>query len=133
MIYDYHVAKPKSKLDVKLGDDPPFIAAYSGSVWIDADTKQILRIEQAIEDPPAQYRTFSGDKIIDYEMVKLRGTEVEVLLPVKAEVMMLNRAQRGYSRNVIYFKFYRKFETDIKVIIGDEEKPEKKPEKPEKP
>lgn len=132
LIYDYHVSQPKSKLDVKIGDDPPFIAAYGGSVWIDADTKQVLRIEQAIEDPPAQYRTFTGDKIIDYELVKLRGTEVEILLPVKAEVMMLNRAQRSYSRNVIYFKFYRKFESDIKFITEDE-KAEKKPEKPEKP
>ena len=135
LIYDYHVAKAKSKLDVKIGDDPAFIAAYSGSVWIDADTKQVLRIEQAIEDPPAQYRTFSGDKIIDYELVKLRGTDIEVLLPVKAEVMMLNRAQRSYSRNVIYFKFYRKFETDIKFVTGDEEekKDEKKPIKPDNP
>ncbi|HEX4946047.1 MAG TPA: hypothetical protein VFZ34_05265 [Blastocatellia bacterium] len=136
LIYDYYVAQNKSKLDVKIGDDPPFIAGYSGSVWIDADTKQILRIEQAIEDPPPQYRTFSGDKIIDYELVKLRGTDVEVLLPVKAEVMMLNRAQRAYSRNVIFFKFYRKFETDIKFVTSDEEekkeekKDEKKPIKP---
>lgn len=132
LIYDYHVTKPKSKLDVRIGDDPPFIAAYSGSVWIDADTKNVLRIEQAIEDPPAQYRTFSGDKTIDYEMVKLRGIDVEVLLPVKAEVMMLNRAQKAFSRNTIYFKFYRKFESDIKFITGGEDKPEK-PEKPEKP
>lgn len=130
LIYDYHVAQPKSKLSVQLNDEPSFIAAYSGSVWIDADTKQVLRIEQAIEDPPAQYRTFSGDKIIDYELVKLRGTEVEVLLPIKAEIMMLNRNPKSYSRNVIYFKFYRKFESDIKFITGDEDKPEKKPEKP---
>ena len=131
VIYDYHVSQPKSKLSVGINSEPPFIAAYSGSIWIDAETKQVLRIEQAIEDPPAQYRTFSGDKIIDYELVKLRGTEVEVLLPVKAEVMMLTRAQKSYSRNVIYFKFYRKFETDIKFVTSDEE--EKKPEKPIKP
>ncbi len=135
LIYDFHVSKPKSKLDVKIGDDPAFIAAYSGSVWIDADTKHVLRIEQAIEDPPPQYRTFSGDKIIDYELIKLRGTDIEVLLPVKAEVMMLNRAQKSYSRNVIYFKFYRKFETDIKFVTSDEEekKDEKKPIKPDNP
>lgn len=135
LIYDYHVEKSRSKLSVAIGDDPPFIAAYSGSIWIDADTKQVLRIEQAIEDPPPQYRTFSGDKIIDYELVKLRGTDVEILLPVKAEVMMLNRAQRAYSRNTIYFKFYRKFETDIKFVTSDEEekKDEKKPIKPDNP
>jgi hypothetical protein len=68
-------------------------------------------------------------------MVKLRGTDIEVLLPVKAEVMMLNRAQRSYSRNVIYFKFYRKFETDIKFVTSDEEekKDDKKPIKPDNP
>jgi hypothetical protein len=136
VIYDYHVTQPKSKMGVQLNDEPTFIPAYSGSVWIDADTKQVLRIEQAIEDPPAQYRTFSGDKIIDYEMIKLRGTEVEVLLPIKAEIMMLNRNPKSYSRNVIYFKFYRKFETDIKFVTSDdaeEKKPEKPPEKPDKP
>ncbi len=135
LIYDYRVRKPKSKLDVRIGEDPPFIAGYAGSIWIDADTKQVLRIEQAVEDPPAQYRTFSGDKIIDYEMVKLRGTDVEVLLPIKAEVMMLNRAQKSYSQNLIYFKFYRKFESDVKLLTDEEEKPEKseKPVKPEKP
>ena len=90
-----------------------------------------MRIEQAVEDPPAQYRTFSGDKIIDYELVKIKGLENEVLLPIKAEVSMLNRAQKGYSRNVIRFKFYRKFESDVKVILDDDNaKPEPKPEKP---
>lgn len=130
-VYDYHVTQPKSQLSVKIGDDPQFLPAYSGTVWIDADTKQVLRIEQAIEDPPPQYRLFSGDKIIDYEMVKLRGIDVQVLLPVKAEVMMLNRALKAYSRNVIYFKFYQKFESDVKIIT-DEEKTDK-PKPPEKP
>ena len=120
LIYDYRVTQQKSKLDVRIGDDAPFIAGYAGSVWIDEKTKDVLRIEQAIENPPAQYRTFTGDKTIDYEMVKLRGVEAEVLLPIRAEVMMLNRAQKSYSRNLISFKFYRKFESDIKFIEGAE-------------
>ena len=129
LIYDYHVKQQNSALSVALDNDPPFIAAHSGTIWIDTDSKYVLRIEQAVEDPPAQYRTFSGDKIIDYELVKIKGLENEVLLPIKAEVSMLNRAQKGYSRNVIRFKFYRKFESDVKVLLEDD-KPEPKPEKP---
>ena len=131
LIYDYHIKQQNSALSVALNNDPPFIAAHSGSIWIDVESKYVLRIEQAVEDPPAQYRTFSGDKVIDYELVKIKGLETEVLLPIKAEVSMLNRAQKGYSRNVIRFKFYRKFESDVKVILDDDNaKPEPKPEKP---
>ncbi len=131
LIYDFHVKQSNSSWHVSLNSDPPFIAAYSGSVWIDAESKYVLRIEQAVEDPPAQYRTFSGDSVIDYELVKIKGLENEVLLPVKAELTLLTRAQKNYSRNVIRFKFYRKFESDVKVILDDDNaKPEPKPEKP---
>ncbi len=135
LIYDYHVKQSNSSLHVTLNSDPPFVAAYSGSIWIDAESKYVLRIEQAVEDPPAQYRTFSGDSVIDYELVKIKGLESEVLLPIKAELTLLTRAQKSYSRNVIRFKFYRKFESDVKVILDDEKpvkevKPEASPEKP---
>ncbi len=131
LIYDFHVKQSNSSWRVSLNSEPAFIAAYSGTVWIDAESKYVLRIEQAVEDPPAPYRTFSGDSVLDYELVKIKGLETEVLLPVKAELTLLTRAQKSYARNVIRFKFYRKFESDVKVILEDEgAKPDPKPEKP---
>jgi hypothetical protein len=37
-------------------------------------------------------------------------------LPIRAEFIIGDRRKRQFSRNNIYFKFYRKFETDIRVI-----------------
>ena len=94
----------------------PIIAGYSGSVWVDADTKNVLRIEQAADDLPPGFPVTQSENSIDYDMVKLRGIDVEFLLPTRAEFIIGDRRKRQFSRNNIYFKFYRKFETDIRVL-----------------
>lgn len=116
LIYDYRVPKETSSLTVQAEGAPQIIAGYSGSIWIDAEKKLALRIEQAVDDLPKGYPVTNSDSIIDYDMVKLRGIDVESLLPIRAEFMIGDRRMRQQSRNLIYFKFYRKFETDIKFI-----------------
>src|SRR5581483_343060 len=130
LIYDFRVPKATSQMQIKTDNLPPIIAGYSGSVWIDAETKRVLRIEQAADDLPRDYPVTQSESSTDYDMVKLRGLEMEFLLRVSAEFIIGNRRERKFSRNVIHFKFYRKFETDIK--ISDDATPEK-PEKPQKP
>ena len=56
-----------------------------------------------------------GETSIDYEMVKLSGLDAEFLLPARAESIQANHGQKRYYRNVMYYKGYRKFETDIKI------------------
>ncbi len=115
-VYDFRVPVETSKLSIKADDVQPIIAGYSGSVWIDVEKKQILRIEQAADDLPPNFPVTQAETSVDYDNVKLRGLDVEFLLPTNAEFIIADRRRRQYSRNVIYFKFYRKFETDIKVI-----------------
>ena len=105
-----------SKLQIAAGTAMPIVAGYSGSVWIDAETKNVLRIEQAADDLPQGYPVTQSENSIDYDMVKLRGIDVEFLLPTRAEFIIGDRRKRQFSRNNIYFKFYRKFETDIRVL-----------------
>ena len=114
-IYDFKVPLERSQLTISAGA-APIKAGYSGTVWIDVDTKTVLRIEQAADDLPASYPVTQTETAIDYDMVKLRGIDVEFLLPIRAEFVIGDRRKRQFSRNQIYFKFYRKFETDIKVI-----------------
>lgn len=128
VIYDFRVPVETSKLSIKSDDVPPIIAGYSGSVWIDSETKQVLRIEQAAEDLPAGFPVTQAETSVDYDMVKLRGLDVEFLLPTHAEFIIADRRRRQYSRNMIYFKFYRKFETDIKVIDEPTTPPVKPPQ-----
>ncbi len=133
LIYDYRVPKETSALTVQAEGAPQIISGYSGSIWIDAEKKLVLRIEQAVDDLPKSYPVTNSDSIIDYDMVKLRGIDVESLLPIRAEFMIGDRRKRQQSRNMIYFKFYRKFETDIK-FIDDPQTPTPPPTKPpEKP
>lgn len=124
-IYDFRVPVETSKLSIKADGVPAIIAGYSGSVWIDMDAKQVLRLEQAADDLPANFPVTQAENSVDYDVVKLRGLDVEFLLPTHAEFVIADRRRHQYSRNMIYFKFYRKFETDIKVI--DEPVPPVKP------
>jgi len=114
-LYDFTVPKATSKLVVKAEGAPELISGYSGTVWIDAETKRVLRLEQALDDLPASYPVTNSESSVDYDTNKLRGLDVEFLLPIRAEFIIADRRQKHYFRNLIYFKFYRKFETDIKI------------------
>ena len=128
LIYDFRVPVATSKLTIASDGVQPIVAGYSGSVWIDVETKQVLRIEQAADDLPAGFPVTQAETTVDYDMVKLRGIDVEWLLPTHAEFVIGDRRRKQFSRNMIYFKFYRKFETDIKVV--DEPTPTTPPVKP---
>ncbi|MBL8169113.1 MAG: hypothetical protein JNJ50_13215 [Acidobacteria bacterium] len=127
LIYDFTVPKETSKLSVKADGAPMIIAGYSGSIWIDEEKKLVLKIEQAVDDLPKGYPVTNSESIIDYDMVKLRGIDVDFLLPIRAEFIIADRRQKQYFRNMLYFKFYRKFETDIKFIDEPTTPPTKPP------
>lgn len=127
MLYDFTVAAETSKLSISSEGLRSIIAGYSGTLWIDAETRQVLRLEQAADDLPAAFPVTQAENAIDYDMVKLRGIDVEFLLPTHAEFIIADRRRRQYSRNQIYFKFYRKFETDVKVLDEPETSPAVKP------
>lgn len=124
VIYDFRVPRATSKFQIKSEGVPPIISGYSGSVWIDTKTKDVLRIEQAADDLPRDYPVTQAESTTDYDMVKLRGLDVEFLLPISSEFIIGDRREHGFSRNLIHFKFYRKFETDVKIV--DEPTPIKK-------
>jgi hypothetical protein len=127
LIYDFTVPKESSKLVLKAEGADPLIVGYSGTVWIDVETKKVLRIDQAIDDLPKSNPVTHSESSVDYDIIKLRGLDVDFLLPTRAEFIIADRRQKRYFRNLIHFKFYRKFETDVK--LGDEITPAA-PQKP---
>jgi len=116
-LYDFRVPQATSKLQVEAKGSGfrPIVAGYSGTVWIDDEKKLVLRIDHAADDLPANYPVTNSESSVDYDMVKLRGLDVEFLLPIRAEFIIADRRERKYFRNLLSFKFYRKFETDIKI------------------
>jgi hypothetical protein len=126
LLYDFTVPKESSKFVVKAEGADPLTQGYSGTVWIDAETKKVLRIDQAIDDLPKSYPITHAESSVDYDIVRLRGLDVDFLLPTRAEFIIGDRRKKRQSRNVMHFKFYRKFETDVK--LGDDVTPA--PQKP---
>ncbi|HZF41404.1 MAG TPA: hypothetical protein VE715_21450 [Blastocatellia bacterium] len=118
ILYDFRVPKESSKLVLKAEGAENLIVGYSGTVWIDAETKKVLRIDQALDDLPKSNPVTHSESSVDYDFIKLRGLDVDFLLPTSAEFIIADRRQKHYFRNLIHFKFYRKFETDVK--IGDD-------------
>ncbi|MCG3159062.1 MAG: hypothetical protein JMDDDDMK_00038 [Acidobacteria bacterium] len=128
LLYDFTVPQASSKLVVKAEGAEQIIAGYSGTVWIDAETKRVLRIDQAVDDLPKGYPVTHSESSVDYDMLKLRGLDVDFLLPIRAEFIIGDRRQKHYFRNLIHFKFYRKFETDIKIGDDVSTPPQKPPQ-----
>jgi len=127
-LYDFRVPKESSKLVVKAEGADPLIVGYSGTVWIDAETKKVLRIDQAVDDLPKSHPVTHSESSVDYDVIKLRGLDVDFLLPIKAEFIIADRRQKHYFRNLLHFKFYRKFETDIKITDDNSTPPQKPPQ-----
>ncbi len=115
VVYDFKVKKAFSAN--RIIDKSTFqsvTSAYQGTVWIDAETKRVLRIEQAAEGMPANFAITLAENSIEYDWVKI--ADQPYLLPVRAEALLGSDRERYYMRNVIEFRNYRKFDTDIRIV-----------------
>jgi hypothetical protein len=128
ILYDFTVPKETSKQVVKAEGADQLIVGYSGTIWIDAETKKVLRIDQAVNDLPRNYPVSYAERSVDYDFIQLRGLDVDFLLPIHAEFTIGDRSQKRHARNVMHFKFYRKFETDVKLIDDAPTPPQKPPQ-----
>jgi len=115
VVYDFKVKKAFSHSQIT--DKNTFqtvTTGYQGTVWIDVETKHVLRIEQAQEGMPPNFSITLAESAIEYDWVKI--ADQPYLLPVHAEVLLGRDRDRYYTRNVIEFRNYRKFDTDIKIV-----------------
>lgn len=121
VVYDFKVKKAFSSSQITDRTTHQTItAAYQGTVWIDVETKRVLRIEQANEGMPANFAITLSESAVEYDWVKI--ADQPYLLPVRAEVLLGSDRDRYYTRNVIEFKNYRKFDSDIKFLPLDKDK-----------
>lgn len=85
-------------------------ASYSGRVFVDSDTKRVLRINTHLNLPPA-FPIELIERTVDYKPVSIAGNYY--YLPSRAEVVM---QERGVSYvNEIDFKAYQKFTVESTI------------------
>ncbi|HEY6392060.1 MAG TPA: hypothetical protein VIX89_12325 [Bryobacteraceae bacterium] len=106
-VYDFDVPRARSSWKVRLPGQ--FInPAYKGSVWLDKQKANVLRIEMQGRDIPEEFPLVSVETTVDYDYISL-GTPAKFLLPVRAEVLTCRRGSNECERNVIEFRNYHKF------------------------
>lgn len=114
VVFDFRVKKVDStSYIVDKTSGKSLIAGYTGTVWIDTESKKVLRVELSHENIPASFPISLAENAVEYDWVTIAGQRH--LLPVRAEVLMGRESQRYYSRNVIELRNYHKFETDVQI------------------
>ena len=106
-------------------------AGQKGKIWIDRDTFRVLRIEYELTDIERDFPVKAVTKSIDYDMVEIAGERH--LMPTISDFRgtVESSGRRFESRNLIRFRNYQKFGTDVRILEDDiKPEPEPTPEKP---
>ena len=64
-------------------DDRRYNPAYEGAIWVDKDTRRVLRIEQRTSSMPRDWPFKGAECILEYGFVKI--DQKTYLLPATAE------------------------------------------------
>lgn len=98
-------------------------AGEKGRIWIDRDSFRILRIEYQATNIEPNFPVKAVTKSIEYDMIEISGEKF--LLPTISDFRgtVESSGRRFEQRNVIRFKNYQKYGTDI-IILDDDVKAE---------
>lgn len=103
-------------------------AGERGRIWIDREDFRVLRIEYQLTDISPTFPVKAVTKFIDYDKVEIAGEKY--LLPILSDFrgIVENASSRFESRNVIRFKNYQKYGTEVTIVEEDSAPvPEEKP------
>jgi hypothetical protein len=93
-----------------------FSVGLKGRAWISADSYQIVRLETDLVMPVPQIRLLAEHTAVEYGAVKFRKGDVNLWLPLSAEVYFAWRGQQVHRRHS--FDHYMLFTVDDKQRIN---------------
>jgi hypothetical protein len=113
VVYKYYVATKNSRQQLKIGK-AQVITGFRGRIYIQRDSKQVLRMEQESVEIPFDFPISAAVSAVDYGWVTISNKDF--LLPVSAQVSLTSKQDRVTVLNCITFHKYNKFETDVKIV-----------------
>lgn len=133
VVFNYSVERDKAQQKVTASGyfNDTAITGMKGRVWIDRENSRVLRVESAATELPAGFPVRTANRAIDYDWVTISGEKY--LLPLLSDVRLTFREKSEIyeTRNVIRFKEYQKYGSEVKILDEEEETvPEEIPKKP---
>ncbi len=130
LVFDYSIERDKAKqiITVSGAFDDTAITGMKGRIWIDRENFRVLRVESSATEIPESFRIRAANRTIDYDWVTI--SDEKYLLPTLSDVRLTSRESRQMyeTRNVIRFKEYQKYGSEVKILDEDEDVPEEKPQ-----
>jgi hypothetical protein len=121
LVFDFAVERDKAKQQIVSSGvtSVSTITGMKGKIWIDRDDFRVLRVESEATEIPETFPIRTARRMIDYDWVKI--ADEKYLLPSLSDVRLTFREKRDVfeTRNLIRFKEYQKFGTDVTVIEDD--------------
>ena len=105
-VFDYRVEQSRSEWMVYDGAKS-CTPAYRGQIWIDKESRRVLRLEMRAVDLPRGFNLDNIESSLEYGNVSIGG--VAFLLPVLGTDLSCDTSTPNCKRNVTEFRGYRKF------------------------
>jgi hypothetical protein len=130
VIFDFVVERDKAKQQIVATGAlvNSTVTGMKGRIWIDRDNFRVLRVESEATEIPPDFPISSARRTIDYDWTTI--SDEKYLLPTLSDVRLTFREKSRMfeSRNLIRFREYQKFGTDVVIKDDDNEPiPEGKP------
>lgn len=123
VVFNYSIERDKAQQRVTASGytTDTAITGMKGKIWIDRDNFRVLRVESQATEIPEDFPIRTANRVIDYDWVSI-GDE-KYLLPALSDVRLTFREKREVyeTRNVIRFKEYQKYGSEVKILDSDDE------------
>jgi len=121
VIFDFSVTRDKAKQQITTAGtrSDSTITGMKGRLWIDRENFRVLRVESEATEIPEAFPIRSAKRVIDYDWAVISSEKY--LLPLVSDVRLTFReSSRVFeTRNLIRFKDYQKYGTDVQVVEED--------------
>lgn len=115
VVYDFEVKTANSRSRISdRNSGRAIVSGYEGRVWVAVQSGRVIRIELSHHEIPAGFPVSLAENAVEYDWVTI--AEKEYLMPVEAEVLLGEDRHAFYTKNVIRFENYRKFEVGVKIL-----------------
>lgn len=122
VVFSYAVERDRAKQVVSASGyfNDTAITGMKGRVWIDRETFRVLRVESQATEIPEGFPVRTANRTIDYDWATIGGEKY--LLPALSDVRLTfrERSQIFETRNVIRFKEYQKYGSEVIILDGEE-------------
>lgn len=114
--YDFRVSRGVSGYELGV-DNRRAIVGFHGSIYVDATTADLRRLEVYADDIPPELGLSAAEDRVDYARIAIG--EEKFLLPVESALLMAGK--EVVSRNRVRFSGCRKFAGDSSLVFDESE------------